>query len=346
MIQDTGQIDQNIDWLLRNGSAPVRYLTHRHLLKTPPDSEGMADLWREVQACRDVVEIFSKQRENGSWFSSGSWAENPSYVQKGRPGGYDPESPKYVTAVWVLPLLGEMGFMVEDERVRKGAEYVLNWRLPDLEVSYRVFNDPDYVPDNEEFGPCWLGKWLQALVKVGLQGDARIRRGYAVLVGAQREDGGWVTPFHYRERHWTRSCPFSSANAALALYYSGLPEYQEVLRRALEFQVWHLSIKEPEEIQRFFYHGHSTIHELLMFSELQVGLDKKPVQAQLEWLMGMYCSGEGHFHYTGKAVSKFTFRADAMEPRIAKYRLYHLIEDDWLTYYATRIAINLNSYSV
>lgn len=27
----------------------------------------------------------------------------------------------------------------------------------------------------------------------------------------------------------------------------------------------------------------------------------------------------------------------------ARYRLYHLVEDDWLTYYATRIAVNLNA---
>jgi hypothetical protein len=31
-----------------------------------------------------------------------------------------------------------------------------------------------------------------------------------------------------------------------------------------------------------------------------------------------------------------------MDSRVAKYRLYHLIEDDWLTYYATRIAANLD----
>jgi len=176
---------------------------------------------------------------------------------------------------------------------------------------------------------------------VGLQEDARVRRGYEILVQAQREDGGWVSPYHYRERHWTRSCPFSSANAALALYYAGLPEYQAPLRKALEFQVWHLSTKEPAQIQRFFYHGHHTLHELIMFSELKVGLGEKPILAQLDWLMQMYYPGEGHFHYSGKPVSKFTFRADAMEPRIAKYRLYHMLEDDWLTYYATRIARNL-----
>jgi len=37
-----------------------------------------------------------------------------------------------------------------------------------------------------------------------------------------------------------------------------------------------------------------------MFSELKVGLGEKPILAQLDWLMQMYCPGEGHFHYSGK----------------------------------------------
>ena len=344
MLLSQTQIDNNIAWLLQYSSAPVRFLTYKNLLKPPPSEPILADLWQAVQTCPDAVEIFEKQKEDGSWFSGGSWAEKPPYTMKGMPGGYDPESPKYVTAAWILPLLGEMGFSAVDARVRKGAEYMLSFRTEKVDISHRIFNDPAYTPDYAEFGPCWLGKWLFALAKVGLQSDPRVRRGYAVLAGAQREDGGWVLPVHYRERKWTRSCPFSSANATLALYHSGYPEYQDLLRRALEFQLWHLSTKEPAEIQRFFYHGHQTIHELTMFADLQVGLVSKPVKAQLEWLMTMYQPGEGHFHYAGKPVSKFTFRADAMETRIAKYRLYHLIEDDWLTYYATRIAILLNAH--
>ncbi len=83
-----------------------------------------------------------------------------------------------------------------------------------------------------------------------------------------------------------------------------------------------------------------------MFSELQVGLEEEPVQALLEWLMTMYHPDEGYFKYTGKPISKYSRRQDAMDSRVAKYRLYHLIEDDWLTYYATRIGANLLSASL
>jgi hypothetical protein len=335
------QIDQNIIWLREHASAPVRCLTHKHLLLTPDGSETLSALWREVESCRDAQEIFSKQKQDGSWCSGGAWADAPSYSIKGRPDGYDPESPKYVTAIWVLPLLGEMGFSAADERVRRGCEYLLNYQSAGFQGHYRIFNEPGYSPNLAEFSPCRYGQWMIALGKAGMAEDERVRRGYAVLAAAQREDGGWANPSHIRERGWTRSCPWSSANAALALYASGLPEYRETLRQVLEFQAWHLSTKPPEEIQRFFYHGHNALIELLMFSELGIGLDTPAVQTQLDWLMGMYCPGEGHFHYTGKPPAKFSNRADAMDARVAKYRLYHLAEDDWLTYYATRIAANL-----
>lgn len=341
MILSASQIDRNIAWLLSDGSPPVRYLTHKYLLKTPAGSEEMANLRSDAQTCRDAEEILSKQREDGSWCSGGSWALKPSYLQKSKPDGYDPESPKYVTAIWVLPLLGDMGFTAEDERIRKACDYILSYKAEGMEVGYRIFNDPSFYPDYDEFVPCRFAQYLVALGKVGLQDNVRVKKGFEVLLGSQREDGGWVSPYHFRERNWTRSCPASSAVAATALYYSGRPETREALRRALEFLVWHLSTKEAQEIQRFFYHGHSTVHELLMFSELRVGLEEKPVRAMLEWLMTMYRTDEGCFRYTGKPIAEFSRRQDGMDARVAKYRLYHLLEDDWLTYYGTRIGANL-----
>jgi len=36
--------------------------------------------------------------------------------------------PKYVTAIWVLPLLGDMGFTVADKRIRKACEYIISYK--------------------------------------------------------------------------------------------------------------------------------------------------------------------------------------------------------------------------
>jgi len=336
MILSADQVDGNIAWLLSNGSPPIKYLTHVHLLRTPPNSEGMRTLWQQVETCEEAEEIFSKQEKNGSWYAGGSWSLQPSYLPQ---DGWDPFNPKYVTAVWILPLLGEMGFSVRDSRIRKACDYVLSsgyFRHPIFQSSART----DYSA--VDISPCRFAQYLIALGAVGLANDPRVRTGYALLLQKQREDGGWALEQHFKERNWTRSCPYSSFHAAMALYRSGEEAYKGALLKALEFLIWHLSTKDAEEIQRFFYHGHSTVHELLMFSEFRVGSKEKPVQTILEWLMSMYRADENCFRYTGKPISKHSQRRDGMDARVAKYRLHHLIEDDWLTYHLTRIGMNLN----
>ena len=340
MILTDNQINSNIAWLMSNGSPPVRYLTQRYLLDEPSGSNKISHLWSDVETCRDAEEIFNKQKEDGSWCSGGSWALKPSYLLKGQPGGYNPETPKYVTAIWVLPLLGDMGFTVADKRIRKACEYIISYQ--DLDIYYRILNDPTYSIDYEQADFCRFFYLLAALAKVGFHTDARVKRGYSALLAAQRTDGGWVSPSCSSRNNWSRGCPFSSYGGALALYSAGNEEYRKPLIKALEFLVRHLSTKQAGEIQRFFFHGHSIIHELLMFTELKVGLEERPVRSLLDWIMTMYHADEGCFKYNGKSISRYSRREDGMDSRVAKYRLYHLIEDDWLTYYLTRIGSNLN----
>jgi hypothetical protein len=74
-----------------------------------------------------------------------------------------------------------------------------------------------------------------------------------------------------------------------------------------------------------------------MFAETGVGLDTPAVQALLEWLLSMYNEKKGVFKYDGKPISKYSAKTDGVSPRVMKYRAYHLLENDWLTYYGTRI---------
>jgi len=87
------QITKNIEWLLENGSAPVKYLTHTKLLAETPSPKETRRLWQEVESSPCVQEIFSKQERNGAWHAGGSWAHKPSYELK---GGVDPYTPKSV----------------------------------------------------------------------------------------------------------------------------------------------------------------------------------------------------------------------------------------------------------
>ncbi|MHC4558405.1 MAG: hypothetical protein ACYTFW_17665 [Planctomycetota bacterium] len=336
MILNTEQIERNIAWLLSNGSAAIKYLTHRHLLGTAADSQVMDSLWHDIENSPEVREIFSKQNKDGSWHTGGSWAHNPSYTLK---SGIDPYRPKYVTTVWILPLLGEIGYTASDKRILKACRYV---------VSLGLFLNPLFGKQTNEisrstidFFLCPVAQHMIALGTVNFVDDVKVEKGYEVLLCMQRNDGGWADPRHYEQMGWTRSCPFSSYHATMALYCSKNPAYKEALIRGAEFLLWHLSTKKDCDLQQFYYHGHSMVRELVMFSELDIGLQERAVRTILKWLMTMYDAEEGCFRYAGKPISKYTKKQDGIDSRVAKYRLFHLIEDDWLTYHMTRTGLNL-----
>lgn len=234
-----------------------------------------------------------------------------------------------------------MGFGIGDKRIKRACEYVLSFQCKNGFIAETDVEKYDVAVDKLHNMPCRFAIILIGLGKVGAGNDPRVKRAYDLLVKWQRPDGGWVLQMHKDERHWTRSCPYSTFHATYALYASKNERYERYVRQGLDFLVNHLSEKREDEIKKFFYHGHSIIHELVMLSEYGIGMGSKPIKAKLEWLMEMYDEKEGCFVYRGKPVSKYSRRKDGMDSRVAKYRLFHIIETDWLTYYLTKIASNL-----
>lgn len=327
--------EKNVDWLLEHAGAPVRYLTHYYLLRSKKDTPQMNGLWHAVEDDEEVVDIFSKQLPDGSWCAGGAWANPPSYAPK---GGCTPVSPKYVTTAWLLWLLGDMGFNMRDKRIRRACDNIFAYQRKD---GYIAETRPDSYKAGSKWTmmPCRFAIILIGLGKVGAADDHRFDRSYDLLAGWQQSDGGWILQKHKEEHGWDRSCPWSTFHATYALYASQRKKYRKNVQRGLDFLLHHLSGKDPDDIRRFFYHGHSTVHELLMFTEYGVGEHAKPVKTIQNWLMEMYDSQQGCFLYRGKPVSRYSCREDAMDPRVARYRLHHLIEPDWFTYYMTRIAV-------
>ena len=336
MILNSSQIKKNIDWLLTNGSAPIRYLTHKQLMRTPDSSKDMRSLWYDVENSQCIQEIFGKQEKDGAWHAGGSWAPGPSYTVK---GGIDPYRPKYVTTVWILPLLGEMGYTANDKRILKACRYVVSHGL----FLNSLFSKPrrEISRGAIDFFLCPVGQYMMALGAVNFVDDMKVEKGYEVLLCMQGDDGGWVDPGHSEQMGWTRSCLVSTYQATMALYCSKNPAYKEALIKGAEFILWHLSKKKECDLQQFYYHGHNMVRELVMFSELGMGMQKKAVRSILKWLMTMYDGEEGCFRYAGKPISKYSKKQDGIDARVAKYRFYHVIENDWLTYHMTRIAANM-----
>jgi len=346
---DRRQINENIDWLIENGSAPVRYLTHLHLLGASPRGSEMKVLWEEVEESPCSIEIFSKQSDDGSWCSGGSWALKQSYIPK---SGCTPVSPKYVTTSWILAILGEMGYDRRDERVAKACEYNLTYQRPNGVLGEkRGWTDERGSDPYARNSPCRMSIQLSGLAKVGMGGDPRLRKSFDRLKGWMRGDGGWVQEGHRDGtsapyKIWDRSCPWVTYFATSALFHSGEASDREAAEKGIDFLLWHLDQKPEHEIRRFFWHGHDAVRELLMFSEVGVDPEQRSVNILLDWLEGMYHPEKAQFIYEGKPVSKMSRREDGATPRVMKHRLYHIIEDDWLTYHATQIESNFTSKRV
>jgi hypothetical protein len=222
-------------------------------------------------------------------------------------------------------------------------EWVLGFQRPNGVLTER--RDPVTEEDHDENPrnvPCRMSIQLAGLAKVGAADDPRVRKGFDVLLRWQREDGGWVQEGH-REgtvapyKVWTRSCPWVTFFACSALHAGRLPEHREPLRRGLGFILWHLNQKKKEDLRRFYWHGHEPIRELIMLAENGFSRDEPAIENLLEWLETMYRPETGSYRYNGKPTSKMTVREDGGDPRVMKYRLYHLAEEEWLTYWMTRI---------
>ncbi len=346
MFLDEKQIETNINWLLERGSPPVVYMTHKYILGSDTEATAYDEMWAQVENYPPAKDILSKQQPDGSWCAGGAWAAKPSYKMQ---EGYEPTSPKYVTTAWILPLLGNMAFDKRDPRIRRACNYLLTFQWPNgYFASSRGYMAEQKKSKSGDIPnmPCHFSLYLLALAKVCMGDDPLLDKSFNLLIDWQREDGGWVKEGHKDGsaapyKVWDRSCPWSSFHAVSALYHSGKTEYREALHKGLKFLLGHLSIKDETDICQLYYHGHMAVRELLMFSDAGVGLDRRPVQALLEWLMTMYKPGKGHFKYNGKPISKYSQKKDGVSPRVLKYRLYHLMEDDWLTYYLTRVGQNL-----
>ena len=360
MFLSDGEIDTSVRWLVENASLPVKYLVHKHILKTDPQSKPMQELWRDVECSSAAQEIFSRQNEDGSWFSGGPWGPKGYRRQTGR--GYTLSRPKFVTTAWILPFLGEMGFTVADERIRQSCEGMLQ------EMAF-----PSHPPDftQQQVNCCGLyAVPLRAFASVGMDADERLRGGWDWLTRCQRTDGGWLNPNHLADSRtpsktqgrwpWDRSCVWGSFFAVQALFYAENVEAHRALPAALEFLRWHLLQKDPKHIQTWVYHGHNIVKELLMFSAAGFDLREPPFSGLLDWLKGYYRPSEGVFRTQEKSIPNFVRHISAIKqafeqeygadywdtiPKtsapVLRYHLYHLVEDDWLTYYLVRIAINM-----
>ena len=99
---------QLLSWLLAARTPSIRYLTLRRLLGRPEEDADVQAARREMAASGPIPAILARQTARGDW------ANERSYY-----------SPKYTSTHWSMILLAEFAADPTDERLRRGAEFML-----------------------------------------------------------------------------------------------------------------------------------------------------------------------------------------------------------------------------
>jgi Prenyltransferase and squalene oxidase repeat len=148
-----------LDWLLEASDPAVRHLTLRQLLDYPADEPNVVESRDAAMDAPPIASILAAQHREGYWEKPG-----PGYATK------------YRGSVWQLIFLDQLGADPEDERVRRGCEYVLshsqsaNGGFGASGVAGAGPPPPSHVIH------CLTGNLLRALIGFGWLGDPRVVR--------------------------------------------------------------------------------------------------------------------------------------------------------------------------
>ncbi len=145
--------DDPVPWLLETDTSQpaIRYFTLRDILEFPDDDKEVKEAKTAIMTDGPVPVILAAQEQEGYWLKSG-----PGY------------SPKYKSTVWQIMFLAQLGADVNDPKVRKGCEYVLNHNIAGH--GGLTYNG---IPSG--FIHCLSGNLLAALIDLGCIDDKRVQ---------------------------------------------------------------------------------------------------------------------------------------------------------------------------
>jgi hypothetical protein len=103
----------SVSWLLEPDSPGVRYLALRDLMDLPAEDAKLKSARKLAHKEGPIAEVLSHMEEAGYWVKAGS--------------GYNP---KYLSTVWSIILLAQLGASVhEDRRIERACKYLLDHAL-------------------------------------------------------------------------------------------------------------------------------------------------------------------------------------------------------------------------
>jgi len=155
-----------VEWLLA-GEPWIVYRTLTDLLDKDEKDKAVVTARTAIPEHQLVEKIFKSLNKDGYW---------------GKPKDIHTWWPKKGTTFWLLPVLADFGFTMEDRRIARACEYLFSTQLPSGGFGW----DPATKP-----GDCHSAIIIESLAKLGLLGDSRLQKAYEWLIKRQRLDGGF-----------------------------------------------------------------------------------------------------------------------------------------------------------
>ena len=185
-----------VGWLLEAQTPSIRYLTLRNLLGAPGSSLEAQAIRKEMQDNGPIPAILAGQTEAGNW-----------------EGEHSHYTPKYTSTHWSMLTLTELAADGSDERMRRGANFMLADTREELESK----------ADKGVVGwTCFYGNMLRYVLYCGFEQDARTN---AVIkdLGRDALAGEWRCPYND-----DRPCAWGAARALWGL--AAIPDSKRTSR--------------------------------------------------------------------------------------------------------------------
>jgi hypothetical protein len=159
-----------LSWLLEPEQPAVRYHALVGLMGRAKNAKDVLEARAQIPLSGWAAKILEGQDPEGRW----AWKARESlYV------------PKYLSTIWNLIVLADLGMTAQDERVRRSCKLFLNgYSRPD-----GGFDNPSSDWRRSEL--CLTGNLARTLVLCGYEDDPRVRSAFDWLVENQMKDGGW-----------------------------------------------------------------------------------------------------------------------------------------------------------
>ena len=235
-----------MEWLLEKSNPSVRYFALRDLLDKPADNNEVVAAKKAIPESTVVRKILDKQKQRGYW-------EEPT----------SPYLPKYKSSYWTIMILSRLGLDRTNEKVARACEFIFRFQHDEggfssdsperasMEYEYRRRKGKTLPSKNgfvsslvyESQLACLTGNVVAALIRLGYEGDLRVKKAIRWLVKVQNKDGGWLCPYwkaHIRDKHacfMGTICPTEAFSEVSEK--SRATDVKEAVSRAAEFFLLH-----------------------------------------------------------------------------------------------------------